>query len=84
MKILPKMVSSGGIFAHGPLKAKPGFDWNLVKWGGPKHYRRRNCSYCGKLFSEQDDADSLMLWKDNGAAAEFCEQCQRDWFGIAP
>lgn len=67
------------------LRAKPGFDWTRVTWGGPEDVRTRECSYCGKPFpDEEDDTDfmPLILWKANGAAAEFCEMCQSVWFGM--
>lgn len=68
------------------LKPKPGFDWSRVNWGGPEDVRTRQCSYCAKPFPDEEDEENdfvpLILWKQDGSAAEFCEDCQREWFGI--
>ena len=32
------------------ISPKPGFDWNLVQWGGPNQPRTEHCSYCGNPF----------------------------------
>lgn len=64
------------------LKTAPGFDWSRVVWGGPNDERTQHCSYCGEPFPDDDNFMPLILWKHEGSAAEFCEQCQRDWFGL--
>lgn len=67
------------------LRAKPGFDWSRVIWGGPQDRRTEHCSYCGARLSpapDEDDSIPLMLWKQDGSCAEFCEDCQRNWFGM--
>ena len=68
------------MFAEKKLRAKEGFDWSRVKWGGAEDKRTQNCSYCAKPFTDEDFP--LMLWKEDGSAAEFCHACQRDWFGV--
>jgi hypothetical protein len=65
------------------LAPKAGFDWSKVKWGGPDDRRTTICSYCGAPFSEEDDSDvPLTLWTKAGDCAEFCEECQRQWWGM--
>jgi uncharacterized protein with PIN domain len=69
------------------LKPKPGFDWSRVNWGGPDQRRTDRCSYCDKLFPDPYDDDvedfvPLIMWNKDGWAAEFCEDCQREWWGL--
>jgi hypothetical protein len=69
------------------LKPRPGFDWTRVNWGGPNQIRTDRCSYCDKLFPDPyGDGDSdfvpLILWNGEGWAAEFCDDCQRKWWGL--
>jgi hypothetical protein len=68
------------------LAPQPGFDWKRVKWGGPKERRTTRCSYCGEPFpDEEDDPDfvPLILWNSESWCAEFCDACQRRWWGLA-
>lgn len=67
------------------LTPKAGFDWSRVKWGGAEERRTQCCSYCAKPFPDEDDDGDfvpLILWKKDGSAAEFCDDCQTEWFGI--
>ena len=61
------------------LRPLPGFNWMLVKWGGPDELVDENCSYCDQPIGE--DEVPLMIWKD-GWAAQFCTHCQEVWFGF--
>jgi hypothetical protein len=62
------------------LAPKPGFNWSLVAWGKPDSPRSAVCSYC---FAAIGDGDvPLILWKDDGHAAQFCAGCQRTWWGM--
>jgi hypothetical protein len=67
-----------------PLQPHPGFDWLKVNWGAPDQQRTDRCSYCGDPFPDDDESDfiPLILWNKGGWAAEFCEHCQAQWFGI--
>jgi hypothetical protein len=68
------------------LNPRSGFDWTLVQWGGPKQRRTTRCSFCAEPF--RDCEMPLILWKPDGSAAEFCENCQRRsgirWKGGGP
>lgn len=66
------------------LQPKEGFDWRKVQWGKPDEPRTQTCSYCGRPFPEDETANfiPLIIWKQDGHAAEFCEECQREWFGM--
>ena len=66
------------------LAPKAGFDWLKVKWGKPDARRTNNCSYCGARFPDDDDDGfvPLILWSKRGDCAEFCEECQRKWWGL--
>jgi hypothetical protein len=65
---------------RGGLVPSGGFDWGLVSWGGPRQRRTKVCSYCGEMLREADLP--LILWKPNGACAEFCDACQRRYWGL--
>jgi hypothetical protein len=62
------------------LSPRPGFNWTAVSWGGPDEPRTDKCSYCDAPLSE--DEVPLILWNNDGWAAEFCEACQRKWWGL--
>lgn len=64
------------------LKPKDGFDWRLVHWGGPKERVSDRCSYrpCNAVIG--DDEVPLMLWSPEGAMAQFCDKCCREWWGV--
>jgi hypothetical protein len=67
------------------LAPLPCFDWALVKWGAPNARRTTRCSYCGAQFPDgEDDAEfvPLILWNPEGWCAEFCDACQRRWWGL--
>ena len=63
-----------------PIRLKPtdDFDWSRVAWGKPDSPRSRFCSYCFAVIP--DDAVPLMLWKDDGHAAQFCDACCRRYW----
>jgi hypothetical protein len=62
------------------LEPKPGFDWARVTWGRPDSVKSVLCSYCSASIG--DDDVPLMMWKADGHAAQFCDRCQRTWFGL--
>jgi len=72
-------MSSNRKFGKLEIGPKPGFDWRRVAWGAPKSPMRDLCAYChGKLG---DDADpTLMLFKEDGSRAEFCDRCVERWW----
>lgn len=63
------------------LELKPGFEWSRVRWDKPDNPVSGVCSYCDAVL----DADKipLRLWGEtSGRAAQFCEACQRTWWGF--
>lgn len=67
------------------LKPHPDFDWSRVNWGAPNQSRTDRCSYCDKPFPDPyDDSDfvPLILWDAKGWCAEFCDDCQSEWWGL--
>lgn len=64
------------------LQPRPGFNWMAVSWGGPDELRTDKCSYCETLFPKDDAFVPLIVWRDDGWCAEFCDACQRDWWGL--
>ena len=62
------------------IKPKPGFEWSRVTWSAPEGRIPPLCSYCFAPIAEGDVP--LMLWKQNGAMAQFCERCGERWFGL--
>lgn len=60
------------------LRPRPGFKWELVAWGGPNSPVRPLCSYCHAGIP--DDCVPLMMWKDDGSMAQFCDACVEKWF----
>jgi hypothetical protein len=57
------------------LRFRDGFDWKRVAWGRPDSPRRSLCSYCHGALSEVP----LMLWREDGSAASFCDECLEKW-----
>ncbi len=57
-----------------------GFNWMAVSWGGPDEPRTGTCSYCDAEL--RDGGMPLVLWNAEGWCAEFCEACQRKWWGL--
>jgi hypothetical protein len=67
------------------LKPQAGFNWALVNWGAPDQRRTDRCSYCEAVFPDDDDDPGfvpLILWNREGWTAEFCDTCQRKWWGL--
>lgn len=62
------------------LTPKPGFDWNMVSWGGPDETPTDSCSYCDDDIPEY--CEPLMMWNRSGWAAQFCDHCATTWFGL--
>lgn len=62
------------------LQPRLGFDWMLVSWGGPDETRTLTCSYCEQPL--RDEEMPLVAWNEQGWCAEFCEACQRTWWGF--
>jgi hypothetical protein len=62
-----------------------------VAWGKPDSPRRILCSYCQRkvmpfrseprLSNRVLGADDwpLMLWREDGASAQFCDECVERW-----
>jgi hypothetical protein len=57
------------------LRFRDGFDWRRVAWGKPDSPVRSLCSYCHGRLPEVP----LMLWKEDGSAASFCDGCVEQW-----
>lgn len=62
------------------FRAKPGFDWSRVKWSPPRGRLGDQCSLCPAKIGEDDVP--LMMWRDDASAAQFCEKCAREAFGL--
>lgn len=62
------------------LSPKPGFDWAHVAWGRPDSPRSVICSYCSAFISDEDCP--MIMWKPDGSAAQFCDECQEKWWGV--
>jgi hypothetical protein len=62
------------------LKPKDGFDWGKVTWGRPDSPVSAVCSYCSAAIG--DDYVPLRMWTEQHYAAQFCDECQRKWFGL--
>lgn len=62
---------------------KPGFDAQLINWGAPDQTRTMQCSYCEAPLPPVDERQTLMLFTDEGWAAEFCEGCSSKCFGLS-
>lgn len=61
------------------IVACPGVDWSRVAWGGPSEPQSWCCSYCRAPIDEE--SSPLRLWRQDGAAAVFCDGCAGDVFG---
>jgi hypothetical protein len=62
------------------ISPKPGFDWLLVKWGGPDQVVADDCSYCDAPIGEDDVP--LRMWNSEDWTAQFCDRCMEKWFGM--
>jgi hypothetical protein len=62
------------------LEPKPGFDWAKVTWGRPDSVVSALCSYCSAAIGEDDFP--LRMWNVESYAAQFCDRCQKRWFGL--
>lgn len=62
------------------LTPRNGFDWNRVVWGKPDSVVSAVCSYCFTAIGEDDIP--LRCWKKDGHAAQFCDDCQRKYWGL--
>lgn len=60
------------------LEPRPGFNWEIVRWS---MRAEDSCSYCDVQIPERQVP--LRLWRKGGhMGAQFCEECQRAWWGI--
>lgn len=62
------------------LEPKEGFDWDRLTWGRPDSFVSVLCSYCSASIG--DDDLPLRLWRADGSAVQFCDDCQRRWWGM--
>jgi hypothetical protein len=62
------------------LAPRPGFDWNRIAWGKPDSVRSALCSYCFTSIGEDDVP--LILYAEDGHAAQFCDGCMEKWWGM--
>lgn len=62
------------------IRPNPGFDWNMISWGGPDETPSGDCSYCEDAIP--DDCAPLTMWNSAGWAAQFCDHCAAAWFGL--
>jgi hypothetical protein len=62
------------------LRPRSGFDWLRVSWGAPDEPRAEACSYCDAPLV--DGGVPLVLWNADGWCAQFCDDCQRTWWGL--
>ena len=62
------------------LFPKAGFVWMKIQWDAPDEIRTSFCSYCDRPLDE--DSVPLIIWREDGWCAEFCDDCERDWFGF--
>jgi hypothetical protein len=62
------------------LQPRPGFDWGRVTWGRPDSPVSALCSYCSAGIGADDMP--LRLWREDGSAAQFCDECQARWWGF--
>ena len=47
----------------------------VISWGKPDSPRRPLCAIChGPL-----DPVPLMMWKEDGSCASFCDECVEEW-----
>lgn len=63
------------------LAVRPGFDWGRVVWGKPNEPRSEFCSLC--FAGIADDDVPLILTKDDGHVAQFCDKCVERWWTTA-
>ena len=61
------------------LTPSAGFEWRKVTWGRADSQVSALCSYCSA--SIRDHEIPLRLWTKSHAA-QFCEKCQRKWWGM--
>ena len=63
------------------MRPRSGFDWLRVSWGAPEEPPAEACSYCDALL-DVDAGVPLILWNADGWCAQFCDDCQRIWWGL--
>lgn len=56
------------------LFAHPDF-WARITWSGPKARPPAVCSVCSGALPDVP----MMLWKENGACAAFCDTCAKEF-----
>jgi hypothetical protein len=60
------------------IAPKPGFDGSHIVWSAPDAPQPVICSYCSDGLPEVP----LMMCKESGACALFCDTCARRWFSM--
>jgi hypothetical protein len=64
----------------GTMRAKPDFEWSLVRFDSADGPVRDDCSYCGTLIPE--DAVPLRMWDQDKNGCVFCDACAEEIFGL--
>ena len=49
-----------------------------IVWGAPNSPRRPLCALCHGALPEVP----LMMWKDDGSGASFCDECIERWINF--
>lgn len=62
------------------VQPRAGFDWAHIAWGRPDSPVSALCSYCSAGIQER--SCPLRLYRSDGRAAQFCDDCQRKWWGV--
>jgi len=63
------------------LTFRSGFHPQRVVWSEPNAVRSSFCSYCFAAIGEDDVP--LMMWRPDGRAAQFCDECASKWITVA-
>jgi hypothetical protein len=63
------------------LAFRKGFETQRLVWSAPDAVRSPFCSYCFAGIGEDDVP--LMMWRPDGSAAQFCDECARKWIVAA-
>jgi hypothetical protein len=59
------------------LRFRPGFEPQLLNWGGPDEPQSDECSYCDAPIPEE--AVPLRMWRGDGWAIVLCDDCVQKW-----
>lgn len=58
------------------LRVRRWFDWKRVAWGKPDSPMRDLCALCHGALPDVP----LIVWRADGSAASFCDDCVADMF----